>query len=468
MAEMLAQAAAVLVPGKVVIGLKDVQANRWLPYGEHEPVALEVRAERDASHSHEVRVTIKTREPRGGRPTGGDDPTVVGVVVFGDRREVGPQAPGFSLAETGPCRFTAEELYADQWLFHGPALQALTRVGLSSPRGIEGTLRVLPRRELFPERLWPTLHTDPIVLDAFTHLLGCWGLDKKAGEDGDVIFPLRLASLTIYGDDPLEGSEIDCRIGVVEVSRHRVKVDATLVGPEGRVWVTIGGWEDWRFYWPGRYRDVLRAPDTVFVGETLELPGRTGDGSMAAVWVEPPPDMAKPVWGDVLEWSLLSPWERARGKVDPVWTWEKIAAKEAARRLLTDRGHPPVYPADLEIQADPDGQVRLHSLREPLRTDLPSVAMAHADGLALAIASVDPDARLGIAVEKLEENGEWETRIQTARKAAGLARQGDLIAADRSTGEITVRLADDRTAVCRTARRGDHVWAWTIFERTES
>ena len=303
MAEMLAQAAAVLVPGKVVIGLRDVQANRWLAYGEDGPVALEVRADREPDRN-EVRVAIRNRGARG------DDPTVAGIVVFGDRRAAGPEAPAFEVPDGGRCRFTAEELYRDQWLFHGPALQALTRVGASSPGGIEGTLHVLPRRDLFPERQWPVLHTDPIVLDAFTHLLGCWGLDKQAGEEGDVIFPLRLASLSVFGVDPPEGSAVDCRIRVNEVTRHRVKVDATLVGPDGRVWMALDGWEDWRFYWPDRYRDVLRSPSTVFLGERVELPG----SDLMAVWLEPPADMAKPVWGDVLEWVQLSPEERAANR----------------------------------------------------------------------------------------------------------------------------------------------------------
>ncbi len=205
MTELLAQAAAVLVPGKVVTGLRDVQANRWTTYlDENEPVALEVRAERDPARPDLVRVAIKNRGSRGGRCPSGDEPTVIGIVVFGDRREPAPQAPPFSIPEAGglpvhrrgSCTATSGSFTAPR------ASRRLTRVGLSSRHGIDGTIRVLPRRDLLPERLWPTLHTDPIVLDNFTHLLGCWGLDKKAGEEGDLVFPLRLAELKIFGGRP--------------------------------------------------------------------------------------------------------------------------------------------------------------------------------------------------------------------------------------------------------------------------
>ncbi len=471
MAELLAQAAAVLVPGKVVIGLRDVQANRWLTYLENETVALEVRAERDPSRPDEVRVAVMNRGSQGGRNPAGDDPTVVGIVVFGDRREPGPLAPAFTILDAGRCRFTAEELYRDQWLFHGPALQALTRVGLSSRHGIDGTIRVLPRRDLLPERLWPTLHTDPIVLDNFTHLLGCWGLDKKAGEEGDLVFPLRLAELKIFGSDPPEGSLVECRIRVLEITRHRVKVEADLVGPDGRVWMTLSDWEDWRFYWPGRYRDVFRMPDTFLVGEPLTLPGARPEdaGRIGAVWLEPPADMARPVWRDVLEWVQLSPAERrsdhALGEVDTARIWPRIAAKEAARRLWLDQGKPAVYPADLEIQRDSEGRSRLRSLLDPDRSDCPSIATAYAEGVAVAIASLDPDAQIGIGVEWLEKGDERKARLRSAQQAAGLGSDCEIVAIDSSSGEVILRSGSGRAVRCVTARRGDHVWAWTTHER---
>ncbi len=311
MAELLAQAAALLVPGQVVVGMKDVRAIRWLPYGEAEAIALEVRAERDPARPQEVRVAIKNR---GGRNATTDDPTVTGIVVFAEGRPAAIKAQSFEVAEPDRCRFEAGETYRDQWLFHGPALQAMVRIGAASRHGIEGTLQVLPRRALLPERLWPTLHTDPIVLDAFTHLLGCWGLDQRAGEEGDVIFPLRLSSLTIHGDDPPEGTAVECRIRVSEITRHKVRVSADLVRPDGTTWLAIDDWDDWRFYWPERYRDVFRMPDRVFVGEPLALDGITSK-PLCAVWLEPPLDMGKPVWGDVLEWVQLSPAERLSRRI---------------------------------------------------------------------------------------------------------------------------------------------------------
>ncbi len=108
--------------------------------------------------------------------------------------------------------------------------------------------------------------------------------------------------------------------------------------------MTIRGWEDWRFHWPGRYRDGFRQPDRTFLGEPLDLPGLRAS-TPKAVWLEPPSDMGRPVWRDVLEQVQLGPDERAVYLALPGpdlrrthRLWGRIAAKEAARRLWLDRG----------------------------------------------------------------------------------------------------------------------------------
>jgi phosphopantetheinyl transferase len=535
MAEMLAQAAAVLDPGRVVVGLRDVQAHRWIRY-EEEPIALELRARRDPQRPDEVAVAIYNRGRQGlglrrngarngAAHTGGasEGAVVEGRVILGAERAPGPRAPAWNLEQPRACRFDAAMIYRDQWLFHGPALRAVVGIGRIGPRGIEGTLRVLPRRALFPPGAPTGLVTDPIVLDAFTHLLGCWGVDQYGDNEGDVIFPLRLAELTIFGGDPGERADCACRIAVREIQRHRVRVDADIVAPDGRVWMRLTGWDDWRFYWPGRYRDHLRMPDRICVSEPLPLPLASGPATrgVEAVWLEPPSDFGKPVWRDVLEALDLSPEELAACKAlggpetrATLWLWGRVAAKDAVRRIFAAQGKPPVYPADLSIEPDAHGRPLIRSLVEPDRTDLPAVTIAHTTGVAVALASPNPEARVGIDVEPIAHRssdferlalsdaerdwldrlapdagagrGEWVARLWCAKeavaKATGLGLKGgpgavSIVAADRATGEVAAALGPELAAHCPdlqrrpvravTARRGDHVWAWTLCERID-
>ncbi len=160
-----------------------------------------------------------------------------------------------------------------------------------------------------------------------------------------------MSELAIFGDRPPVGTDVACRIALEKVERHRVRVTAEIVRPDGSVWMRLGDWEDWRFHWPPRYRDVFRQPQATFVGEELKLPG-VPEGVAAdlkAVWLEPPADMGRPVWRDVLEYNQLGPVERtahwAEGGPDDQRSrrlWARIAAKEAARRIdgALDRGRP--------------------------------------------------------------------------------------------------------------------------------
>ena len=512
MAEMLAQAAATLVPGRTVVALRELLASRWVAY-EANPSDLELRAACDPARPGEVRVSLRPRSAQGARR---GEVAFEGVVVFAESTPHPPAAEPLVLDSERVSRLTARQLYDEQWLFHGPLLQALTRVGRSCPAGTEGTLTILPHRELLPERLWPVLHTDPIVLDAFTHLLGGWGIDRQAGQEGSVMFPLRVTEIAQFGAQPAGGTNVDCRIRVREITRHKVRIDAELVRPDETVWVRIKGWEDWRFYWPDRFRDVMRAPDTLYAGEPVALEGQ--DGRALAVWLEPPVDFAKPIWRDVLEWTQFGPSERAanraRGETEPGLTlriWGRVAAKEAARRLREAQGAAPVYPADLTIESDPNGRPALRALAGPGGDDWPAISIAHTEGVAVALAALDPTARVGVDVERVRplgeefemsalldperiwldehttspaERDEWVARIwcckEAAAKSTGLGMIAGpasalVVSAEKATGRAIVTLGDDLAArcpepghapfVCRTERRGDHVWAWTNCER---
>ncbi len=226
--------------------------------------------------------------------------------------------------------------------------------------------------------------------------------------------------------------------------------------------------------------------------------------------------MGRPVWRDVLERVQLSPEERAglsptAGPEErrTLRLWGRMAAKEAARRLWLAEGHPPVYPADLTITPDPHGRPILRPGSEPGRAeDLPAVSIAHAGGVAVALAARDPSSRVGIDVERVVDRGgsfeelafsprerslldrlpaegrsAWIARLWCAREAAAKATGRGLIAGpssvevveiDPETGVMDVNLGPELAAACpdlagepfrvTTALRGEHAWAWTLRE----
>ncbi len=519
MAEMTAQLAALVVdPGLVLTGLKAVRAHKWVRY-EEQPVYLELRGHRVSSRDDDrVSVGIFNRGTDG--KTEATKPVFEAIAVFGHTDPAPPRALAWALDDARPSKFTARSVYAEQWLFHGPLFQAIAHIGNLSGKGIEGRLRVLPLEPLVKNGQTTTFRTDLVVIDNFTQLLGAWGLDYLA--EGDVMFPLRMEDLEIHGGRPPVGTEVACQITIHELERHCIRAQAQFVRPDGTVWMRINGWEDWRFHWPGRYRDSFRQPRDYLIGEDLPLtvPAHGPPTGAKAVWLEPPADMGRPVWRDVLEHTQLGPDERAAylrassGSEErrSHRLWGRIAAKEAARRLWNDAGHPTVYPADLAIVADEHGRPVLTWMGEPALDPPPAISIAHADGVAVALAVLDPMARVGIDVEPIAarppsfeataftaderalldrrsggRRDEWVTRFwcakEAAAKASGLGSAGgpasaQVVEADHDTGIIRVRLAPelltawpggdcDQPLDVVTARRADRAWAWTIGKGTK-
>jgi acyl transferase domain-containing protein/phosphopantetheinyl transferase len=519
MAEMSAQVAALIVsPGLVLNTLVEVRAHKWVRY-EDVPIHLEFRGRFTSGEGTQERVWVGIFNCGPGGALEPSRPVFEAVVVFG--ASLPPPAPATPWALTEPqvSRFTAQSLYGEQWLFHGPPFQALVSVGKYSEEGMDGTLRVLPWEPLVRAGQKAAFHTDLIVIDSFTHLLGCWAFDYL--RQGDVVFPLRLEALELYGDRPPVGTHVACRIFIKEVQRHRVRVLVEIVRADGTVWIRIRDWEDWRFHWPSRYRDAFRQPQDIFVGEEIALSdpvlGPLRDAK--CVWLEPPADMGRPIWRDVLEQTQLGPSERTKflatagpDRKRSHRLWGRIAAKEAARRLWVAQGLPAVYPADLAVGADGGGRPLLFRLDDAGNDALPFISITHADGVAIALACTDSASLLGIDVETIADRpvgfeesaftaterallgrwsgplrAEWVSRFWCAKEAAAKAtgtglggnpQNFEVVGADEASGELHVRLAPDLLASSAgrvrsplrviSARRNDYVWAFTLGEGTKS
>ena len=135
---------------------------------------LIIRGECAAADPRRVRVTLHHSEGDESLASAQGRLVYEGTVRFTDQAPEPIAASVFDLAHPRASKFTAERLYGEQWLFHGPPMQALTEVGPVSQEGISGTIAVRPLAGLLRRGEPPSFHTNPIALDTFTHLLGCW------------------------------------------------------------------------------------------------------------------------------------------------------------------------------------------------------------------------------------------------------------------------------------------------------
>ncbi|MCI0410120.1 MAG: polyketide synthase dehydratase domain-containing protein [Acidobacteria bacterium] len=203
--EILAEGGALLEPGRVLIGMRNVRAYRWITL-EETPVCLQISAERMPSARDELEVSI--RELRA--DTGAPGPVLVeGTLVFGRHYPPAPRAGDFRLQSERPSRWNPERLYREG-MFHGPCFQGVKSVDRSGQDGATATLEVLPRHDLFRSRPAPHFLTDPVLLDAAGQVVAFWTRENL--ERGFDVFPYRVAALHLYTGLLPPGRRLECRV----------------------------------------------------------------------------------------------------------------------------------------------------------------------------------------------------------------------------------------------------------------
>ena len=357
---MTAQAAALVVaPGLVLVKLDAVHAHKWVRY-EDSPVVLELRGRREPSTDPgEQRVWVGALQPR--VPTAGRTPprpVFEAVAVFaGSTRPPPPASPWELDDRAAPAGSPPSRSTASNGCSTGRRSRRVVEVGellgerdrrascascrgsrCSEPAGPRAAHRRHRHRQLHaPARLLgPRLPGRSRVTSSSR---SAWRSSSSSATD------LRSARTSPAASPSRRSS------GTASASA------AEIVRPDGTVWMRLRDWEDWRFHWPGRYRDVFRQPRDVFLGEELPLDGcgRRQCGVAGASCRHGPPGLARRAGGDAARpgasgpstWPWAVPRQRRSHRL-----WGRIAAKEAARRIWRDEGRGPTYPADLAIVAD--------------------------------------------------------------------------------------------------------------------
>ncbi|WTH59954.1 polyketide synthase dehydratase domain-containing protein [Streptomyces sp. NBC_01546] len=158
-------------PGLHVVGYEDVRALRWLAV---EPAV-------------DVEVTVRGDGP--GRARVGLGAYASVVVLLGERYGQPPAPDTTPLRDPRPAPVSAEALYRDRWMFHGPRFAAVHEVKTVGADGIEGVLRALP---------------DPgALLDAAGQIFGHW-MQLRLPVDR-LVFPATVDRIRFFGPPPAPG-----------------------------------------------------------------------------------------------------------------------------------------------------------------------------------------------------------------------------------------------------------------------
>lgn len=340
----LMEAAERSAPGMRAIAVHDARFDRWLT----------------AAEPADVTVTGTPAGPGRVAVSFGPHARAVVEVAANHPAPPPPRDPADFRDERVPDH-SAAQLYDERWMFHGPAYQGVTAL-----RGIGG------------RHVRAVLTTPPApgaLLDNVGQVLGYWIM--ATASERTVVFPVRMRRMRFFGPAPLPGSEVECLVRVTSLTDDLLEADALLTYG-GRVWAELHGWQDRRFDNDPHTRPVERFPER----HTLSMARPGGWVLVHERW----PDLAS---RDLIMRNMLGGAERAvyerqspRGRRQ--WLLGRIAAKDAVRQWLWQRGEGPVFPAELAVDNDDRGRPRVAGTHGRALPPL-AVSLAHRAEAAVAI-----------------------------------------------------------------------------------
>lgn len=481
--EMMAEAAAKLLPGKSLIGMRDIRAHRWILVDE-KPKTLEIVARKQTSDTQEE-VAVRIWDMGDGMEPGSSQGSAIieGTMVFGDAYPQPPSAEAFSLRAERTPKHTAEEIYREKLMFHGPRFQGVVLLERLGEDGVLGQIEALPNTNLFLSNPDPSLIIDPFLIDAVGQLVGYWPLEYL--ESDFIAFPIRLKELHLYGPNPHPSERLTCQVRIRQVTSKRLRADIDVTGPDGQLRMRLIGWEDWRFYWTSEFFNFSRHPKSV----ALSVPWDTPISKF------PVPESfecyrlnilgaeqtaLKDLWVHaILNRQERETWRNLRGTEarQSKWLAGKLVAKDAVRMFLKKHHGIELCPADIDIATDEHGGPVPQGAWTRDVEAIPAVSLAHTDGLAVAVVGYcSNDQRVGIDVERIREykpgfdnvafvpeeqslllslgestRQEWMTRFWCAKEAVAKALGHGLIEGPQS---LAVQALNGQTGVIYVSLRG--------------
>lgn len=388
----LMEAAERYAPGMRAVAVHDARFDRWLT----------------AAPPVDVPVTVTPSGP--GRVAVSFGSGARAVVELAERHPVPPPAPGTAApgTEREPAH-TAAQLYDERWMFHGPAYQGVTALTGIGDRHVRAVLTAPP--------------APGALLDNVGQVLGYWIMATAA--ERTVVFPVRMRHMRFFGPPPRPGTRFDCLIRITSLTDTLLEADAVLASA-GTVWARLTGWQDRRFDNDPQTRPVERFPER----NTLSTHRPGGWALVHERW----PDLASRelVMRNMLGSAERLAYERHAPRGRRQWLLGRIAAKDAVRRWLWERGEGPLFPAELSVGNDERGRPYVTGVHG--RTVPPlDVSLAHC-------------AEAGVAVVRPRDDGPGDGR-------PGPGIDIEAVAAPAETTVVTALGPDEREllASCQAA-----------------
>lgn len=387
--EFVAEGAALLSPGKGLIGFEQVRGLRWVGLRDQEraPVRVECRVAGDDLETGVRRVNCQIYFE--------DKLSFSATVLMAEGYRQDLNFPIADSSQDGPWPFTGEQVYTERLMFHGPAFHCVAEMDRFGNPGASAWLRAMPRERLFASLPEPMLLTDPCLMDGIGQIVGLWALANDL-----YILPTGFEKLELYGPMPAAGAVLPVRMEVVEINpdTKQMRFNIEIEDGQGGLWLRVANWTEFLWKWSTKYADSTRLPNRYLIGEELAVPGLPEGSALVVVerqdFKDIDPDWAGRIFlhsEEMREYWLLEGHKQRRQRV-----MSRCAVKDAVRVWWARRhGTEYPHPADLMLVHDEHGGPHLTPIGDPA---WPRISLSHTNDLAVGVAS---DFAVGVDVEAL-------------------------------------------------------------------
>jgi hypothetical protein len=175
-----------------------------------------------------------------------------------------------------------------------------------------------------------------------------------------VLLPVKLAELTKYCENPAPGTCVEYRQRLRSVSERTLIADYDVILPDGKLWMRVTGWEDWRFYWSRTVYDCWRFAKSELPSTSLAIPALDQKGYECRFLNNSGEQEREGLAGDVWTHILLNrqemaEFQRIRADQRAAWLLVRTTTKDAVRAWTRRYHDRPLYPADIELTSREDG-----------------------------------------------------------------------------------------------------------------
>ncbi|WP_410210569.1 beta-ketoacyl synthase N-terminal-like domain-containing protein [Aquirhabdus sp.] len=446
--EAVEQAIANLRPAWKVIEVRSIQAYNWLVVTQ--PVTVEITLQSVAEDTIAVEIVGYFKAQ---------------VVVAAEWSAVKTQkmAP---LQQTRNTAVSAQELYSQGWMFHGPAYQGVEQLKQIGINGIDGVLRV------------PS--GSGSLLDNMGQLAGYWVMEQP---DNCLAMPIGVDCIRFHATDPIPGDLTTAEVRVREVDTLNCVSDLVLRNAQDQVCISIDGWRTRRYQMDKAFWEASRLLSKHTVSKRVPPNVMLFDDRYDTAILRDYMSRRYLTEKERHIYENLSPRKRRQ------WLSGRVAAKDAVLAWVRERGASSVYPQEIVIVNDEQGAPHVHAnVTKSVHDhgdDHLHISISHKDHLAAAIVGIEP---VGIDIERVEprdadfiamvfSNQEQALLMQTAElpevsytrgwvakevvaKAAGTGLGGHLRDYIVTARDGDCLLINDRWVV--THHLHDHILGWSL------